>query len=590
MKKNIFILILFFVGIIQGFAAPFKNIETTITQPDGSELTLYASGDEFFHWVHDANGYTVIQGEDGYCYFAQKDTNGDLISSSYRVDQVDPKTTTLSPWTRISKAKYEERREFFEAPMRTRSGIQTRAPHTGVLNNIVIFVSFKDATVFSKARSVYDSRLNSLTSSSGSVRDYYLEVSYNNLDIRSHLYPEAESTAKNVGYVDFHERGFYRPYNATTNTIGYRTQDEYTRREHNLVANAVSAMRSAIEEDFTPEELDADNDGLIDNICFIVQGNSDGWSDLLWAHRWMLYTNEAYIHGKRVYDYVFQPENQVVTKTLCHEMFHALGAPDLYHYDERYTNLDPIGDWGLMHSGWCHMGAYMKWRYAGQKWMPDMPLITSSGTYELSPLSQEPSCFKVNSTNPNEYYVLEYRFKEGKYEKNLSRSGLLVYRINTTVTQGNRNGPPDEVYIYRPFGSLVDNGNIEEAAFLPSKGAVMTDKTFPKPFLSDNSDGGLRITNLVLTNGKLSFDIEITTTGLADPTQQKELRLTVRDKVLYIEGFEVVDAINVYDVNGRLCLTNTSSETLSLYTLPAGMYIVNVIVNGHNHQEKIILQ
>ena len=76
-------------------------------------------------------------------------------------------------------------------------------------------------------------------------------------------------------------------------------------REHNLVQNAVDAMRSIIEQEFTPDEIDNDNDGYVDNICFVVQGNSDGWSDLLWAHRWSLYTKECYIHGKRVMDYVF---------------------------------------------------------------------------------------------------------------------------------------------------------------------------------------------------------------------------------------------------------------------------------------------
>ena len=77
------------------------------------------------------------------------------------------------------------------------------------------------------------------------------------------------------------------------------------------------------------------------------------------------------------------------------------------------------------------MGAYMKWRYAGQSWIKEMPTITQPGTYTLLPLSQsaENSCYRVNSTNPNEYYVLEYRKKEGRYEKNLIRSGLLIYVI-----------------------------------------------------------------------------------------------------------------------------------------------------------------
>ena len=31
-----------------------------MTQADGSQLTLYASGDEFYHWVHDKDGYTIV--------------------------------------------------------------------------------------------------------------------------------------------------------------------------------------------------------------------------------------------------------------------------------------------------------------------------------------------------------------------------------------------------------------------------------------------------------------------------------------------------------------------------------------------------
>lgn len=590
MNKKFCIFVFFIFAITTSYAAPFKNLETYIILPNGVELKLLASGDEFYHWVHDENGYTIVKGEDGYCYYADLDDSGNIIPSSYRVDIVSGIEAGVKPWLKISTVEYENRRSLYTDPLRTRSNTQTRAPHTGLLNNIVVFISFPDATEFSKARSVYDSRLNSLTSTSGSLKDYYLEASYNNLEIKSHLYPIALSSAKNVGYVDFHNRGYYQPYNATTNPIGYQTQEEYTNREHNLVVSAVSGVKSAIEQDFTAEELDADGDGLVDNICFIVQGNSDGWSDLLWAHRWTLYTRDFYIHNKKVYDYVFQPENQVVTKTLCHEMFHALGAPDLYHYDERYTNLDPIGDWDLMHSGWCHMGAYMKWRYAGQKWMPEMPLITSSGTYELSPISESPSCFKVNSTNPNEYFVLEYRLKGGKYEKNLSRSGLLIYRINTTVKQGNRNGPPDEVYIYRPYGSLVENGNLNEAAYLPTSGVVMSDRTFPKPFLSDNSDGGLRISNIVLDNGRIKFDIDITTTGLVDSSMQKEMRITVANKDLLVEGVDIIDEIIIYNTSGNICQRIFDSNTISLGNLPEGVYIVNVVSNNNVYKEKIIVR
>ena len=77
------------------YAAPFSFLETTVTQPDGSQLTLYASGDEFYHWVHDKDGYTVLQGEDGYCYYAEKNDMGELVPSPFLVGKTSIVDTKL---------------------------------------------------------------------------------------------------------------------------------------------------------------------------------------------------------------------------------------------------------------------------------------------------------------------------------------------------------------------------------------------------------------------------------------------------------------------------------------------------------------
>ena len=593
MKRNLLFIVFLCCTCLGIYAAPFRFLETIVTQADGSQLALYASGDEFYHWIHDKDGYTIVQAEDGYCYYAIKNDKGELVPSIYRVDDELPSKTKIAPWLKISKQQYDKRRERMQIQPMTRTTKPQYASHKNPLNNIVIFVSFKDATTFSKKRSVYDSRFNSTTSSSGSLKDYYKEVSYSNLDITSHFYPKtSDMTSTANGYIDFHNRGFYRPYNATTNPDGYRTSDESTNREHNLIVNAIDAVKASVEQDFTPDELDNDNDGYIDNVCFVIQGNSDGWSDLLWAHRWSLYTKECYIHGKRVMDYVFQPENQVTVNTLCHEMFHALGAPDLYHYSEESQNLDPVGSWDLMNSGWCHMGAYMKWMYAGQSWIKDMPTITQPGTYTLLPLSQsaENSCYKVNSTNPNEYFVLEYRKKEGKYEKNLIRSGLLIYRINTTVSEGNRNGPPDEVYIYRPFGSLTENGFLDEAAYQTTSGAVMTDKTFPKPFLSDNSDGGLRIRNVIMEDDKLTFEIEDIPTGFENLFDDRKMQLKMVDNTLYVSSDENVESIVVTDISGKVLEQTKNTNQLSLKQFSQGIYIVSILSGNNMYKRKIFIE
>ena len=71
-------------------------------------------------------------------------------------------------------------------------------------------------------------------------------------------------------------------------------------------------------------------------------------------------------------------------------------------------------------------------------------------------------CIKLHHPiQKQNYFVVEYRKKEGLYEVNTpgNRSGLLVYRINTEAGNGNASGPPDEIYLYRPGGTLTSNGN-----------------------------------------------------------------------------------------------------------------------------------
>ncbi len=79
-----------------------------------------------------------------------------------------------------------------------------------------------------------------------------------------------------------------------------------------------------------------------------------------------------------------KPEPQNEVKIICHEMFHALGAPDLYHYYDN-QEISPVGPWDLMESGFGHMGAHMKWKYAGGEWVTSIPEITTSGNYSLNP-------------------------------------------------------------------------------------------------------------------------------------------------------------------------------------------------------------
>ncbi|MBW6515927.1 MAG: M6 family metalloprotease domain-containing protein [Candidatus Cloacimonetes bacterium] len=504
-KLSIMTFFIFFCFIViqQAFAAYLEFVPTEIIQPEGEIISCYASGDEFFNWLHDVNGFTIIVGIDGYYYYGITDGD-DVVPTSYRVNSVDPASVGLSPWVKISERAYQERRAIFNDPIE-RSTV--RAPHTGTMNNLVVYIRFADDTEFTIPRSTYDANFNDLSGSS--VRSYFQEVSYDQLDIVSHHYPICDLTT-NLSYQDSNPRGYYQPYHEVNNPIGYTGGDNgYERRirEHTLLQNAILAIRSQVPTDLN---IDGDNDGYVDNVSFIIRGNSGGWAELLWAHRWVLYTYDVRINNKRVWDYTFQPENQCDVYVLCHELFHALGAPDLYHYS--YDGFVPAGPWDLMHSGFVHMGAWMKYKYANQAWISNIPELTTSGTYTLNPLSSATNnAYRIASPfSATEFFVVEYRKQMGLFESNLPGSGLLVYRIDSTLN-GNAQGPPDEVYIYRPNGTPTENGLINSAHYNSSVGRTEINDytTNPISFLYNGGPGGLNIHSIGIAGETISFTINI---------------------------------------------------------------------------------
>jgi M6 family metalloprotease domain len=255
----------------------------------------------------------------------------------------------------------------------------------------------------------------------------------------------------NTSYVDEFNRSYYEPY-SNANLEGYQNATERAQREHTLLANAINSITSSVSPLL---DVDADDDGFVDAVSFVVYGNPGDWADLLWPHRWALYGQNAYINGSQVYDYLFMLSESWYYNVgvLCHEFGHVLGAPDYYHYDGGGAPT-PVGGWDVMASNGNppqFPSAFTKWKYFD--WV-ELTELTQSGTYSLNPLQeQENTLYKIPSPNSEtEYFVLEYRKQEGMYDVNAPgpRSGLVAYRINTEAGNGNAQGPPDELYVYRP--------------------------------------------------------------------------------------------------------------------------------------------
>jgi M6 family metalloprotease-like protein len=395
-----------------------------------------------------------------------------------------------------------------------RDNSNLRSPTSGTIQNIAIFIRFLDQTEFFTPYSTYYDMLNQMDANSNSLRRYFWDTSYQQLDVYSPIFPPPDGNLI-VSYQSYHPRYYYQPFNLTTNPSGYTggaNGVERRNREHTLLRDAIVAVRDQI-----PAELiiDSNDDGFIDNVTFIIRGGTDGFSELLWPHTWTLNSFDVRIHEKTVWTYNIHIENHLNSSgvgVLAHEFAHSLGLPDLIRNNMSGT---PIGVWDLM-GGYVNpptsISAHMKARYTD--WVPDIPVISESGVYTLHPITthQNNHAYMINSPNSDtEFFVVEYRSTSTGMltDTNLPGSGLLIYRVNPTLT-GNAHGIPDELYVYRQGGNNTGNGTITTAFYsLESGRTAINSNTSPIPFLSSGADGGINITDIGSAGATISFTVHI---------------------------------------------------------------------------------
>lgn len=502
-------------------AVYLENVPTTLTQPDGSVVACLIDGDEFYHRVHDAAGYTIVRdGASGsYVYAARQ--GDELVPTTLVAGRDDPARLGLAKGLLPAPAKLKALRNAL--PYMANNGART--PPTGTINNLVVFIRFKDQTEYADSAVKFDRTFNSTAAGYNSLRSYFQEASYGALTVSTTFYPTPGTFV--VSYQDTFNRSYYCPYDSATAPDGYtgdpQNSPQRTAREHALLRNAVAAIASQVPSGL---DIDADNDDYVDNVCFVIRGATTAWATLLWSHRWALYSYTATINGKRVWDYNFQMESQFSTAVLCHEMGHSVGYPDLYHYYVG-TGLSPTGRWDVMCSTPnppTHTCSYMKSFYTG--WLGAIPEITASGTYWLKPLASGTSGVSYKIASPNsssEYFVVEYRRKAGTFENSVYGSGLLVFRINGDFAgwgNADYDGSTtfDEVYLYRPDGTPSGNGDLTTAHLSGGSGrTAINDGTNPSCFLHDGTDGGLDISAVSAAGDSISFSVNMNEGVAAGP-------------------------------------------------------------------------
>ncbi len=190
-------------------AAPIKDAEIKLTQPDGQVIQCYASGDEFYNYFHDSDGRAILKDEKTGYYVYGKYVKDEVQPSRERVTeanienlkQIDSDSRVNMKDVKLPKDKIQERRKLLNADK-----LAQRTTNTGKLNNIVIFIKFSDQDEFKTSSSKYDNEFNS--KDQVSVNNYFKEISYDKLDINTTFYPKPNGNTI-LSYTDSHPRSYY---------------------------------------------------------------------------------------------------------------------------------------------------------------------------------------------------------------------------------------------------------------------------------------------------------------------------------------------------------------------------------------------
>ena len=545
MKKiGLVVLLSAIVGSV--WAVPARRGGLVVTQPDGSELTVYQHGDEHFHWMTNDKGEWLKVDIDGFY----------RVTEALSAEQIEAKR--MAALKRVTMAAY---------------------PLNIAPRGLVILVNFTDVA-FETSKAELDSMLigknytrdysytyrgkTYRVTSNGSARQYFEDASFGQYN------PQLDV----VGPVTVSKASTYYGGN---NSAG---NDKYPEV---MIKEACELVNDSVDYSL----YDNDNDGYVDFVYVIYAGygEADGGGDnTIWPHAWHLYSaagRKCEVDGKIIDLYACGNEMDNYTKhhtgigTFCHEFSHVLGLPDLYE-TTGYGDHKTMGEWSILDYGpYNNDGntppAYSAYERFFMGWLTPR-LITEPENITLAELNDSQEALLISSSDqhnligndpdPTTFYLLENRQQTG-WDEYLPGHGLMLTKIqynykkwfdntvnNTAKSMGvdliEADGKAPQYDANRP-----SNGYMGKAKDLFPAGATEYTQIIDHP-----------IEEITEQDGVIYFKYKGGVTDSIPPVDEDTIPTRVDNIVCYGE------IVGIYNILGQQVTTKNIEE------LPEGTYIV----------------
>ena len=420
--KKLGILVVFFATVVAAWAVPARKTGIVVTQPDGSEVTVYQHGDEHFHWQTNEKGEWIELDENGFY----------RVTEALSVEQIEAKRMASSK--RAALAAY---------------------PLNVAPRGLVILVNFSDV-----AFETEKAEMDSMLIGENYTRNYSYSYKGKTYSVNS------KGSARQ--YFQDASNGQYNPQfdvigpvTVSNNVSYYGKNDSYGNDMYadKMVSEACKLADTEFDVDFT--QYDNDNDGYVDFVFVIYAGYGEadgGASTTIWPHSWNLLSagTQCKVDGKTVDLYACGNELDFYSKkhtgigTFCHEFSHVLGLPDLYVTNT--SSHTTMNEWDIMDYGpYNNEGntppSFSAYERFFMGWLQPR-LITEPENIQLNDLQTSNEALLISTTDehnlignnpdPTTFYIVENR-QQKSWDEHLPGHGMMLTKIQYSYNRWYQN-------------------------------------------------------------------------------------------------------------------------------------------------------
>ena len=533
--RFVFLLLISFVLYPwQSFAVPAFDGLIVLKQPDGRSFEARQRGDEWNNWVETRQGYGIYRndetGEWEYYLPSPEKGRGTRASQGQAkalVGRDDPAAKGIPKGLRPQRKTKKQisgpaivpsgspsldgaSSPSLDGASSASGGVFLGAPAFGVRPLLVIAVDFSDAPGIAQPSEIRER----VFGTTNSVADYYARTSYSAVTV----VPASESSgAPSDGVVGWLRLSGNHP----------NTGSGFGPANQQLAKDAVLAADPYIDY----AAYDANSDGIVDaselSILVIVSGYDAGfgpYTPSIWGHTSdMFNVGNPVVDGKTISPYAEIGERHVdhlaTIGIMVHELGHlTYGLPDLYAMSGASAG---IGFFDLMSSG-CWADAPAPGSYPGSlptqlsAWSKEylswgtVTTLTSGSPVSFPNADGNPaSIFRIDTTDPNQYFLIENRQFTG-YDQGFlgpagasGHGGLAIYHIDKA--RGTNNDPTSKKVDVEEANegliaySMLDNDDSPAQTkmfFFSGNNTDFTGKTTPNSALKNGTPSAVAITDI----------------------------------------------------------------------------------------------